>query len=90
MACLLVNLPSDARVRVVEVEDAAWTREQVLMASLLNSLNGLIYGMSDRKKRGKPPQIVGPSWMSRGAMRSLPARSMPIDELMEILSKPRG
>lgn len=90
MAHLLVNLPSDARVRVAEVEDAAWTRDQILMAMTLNSLNGLIYAMSDRRKRGKRPQMVGPSWMTKGATRSLPARAMPIDELMEILNRPRG
>lgn len=90
IACLLIELPIDARVRVAEVSDAAWTREQVLIAALLNSLNGLIYGMSDPRKRGKRPEIVGPSWMKKGSTRSLPARAMPINELMEILSRPRG
>lgn len=91
IACLVMELPHDARIRTAENEDCVWTLNDVLTASLLNSLNGLIYGMSDRKKRGRKPELVGPSWFkSNERKRSLPARSMPINELVEILNQPRG
>ena len=90
VACLVMQLPPDARIRIASHEDSVWTLNDVLTASLLNSLNGLIYGMSDRRKRGKKPELIGPSWMrDQSHWRSLPARTMPISELMEILNKPR-
>ena len=91
IACLVMELPHVARVRIAEHEDSLWTLNDVLTASLLNSLTGLIYGMSDRRKRGRKPEIVGPSWMKgKERQRSLPARTMPISELMEYLQLPRG
>ena len=89
VACLVKHLPGDARLRVAGNADNAWTLENVLSASLLNSLNGLIYGLSDRKKRGSPPEPVGPSWMRKARTRSLPARVLAVDELMDELRKPR-
>lgn len=90
LACLLVELPSNARVRVAEDSDAFWTLENVISASVVNSINALIYGMSDSRKRGNPPELLGPSWMRRNNKRTLPARSMPVSELIEILNLPRG
>ena len=48
--------------------------------------------MGDPKSRGAEPHLVGPSWMTRGRQRThtLAARVMPVDELMEILTRPRG
>ena len=89
VACLLMQLPQDARIRTAHNADNQWTLDETLLASVLNSLNGLIYGMSDKKKRGREPEIIGPSWMRSKNMRSLPARVMSADELMEILNKPR-
>lgn len=90
MACLLVELPSNARVRVAEDSDALWTLDSVIGASVVNAVNSLIYGLGDSRKRGNPPELLGPSWMRRNNNRTLPARSMPVGELMEILNKPRG
>ena len=91
IACLVMQLPSDARIRTAENEDSMWTLNDVLTACLLNSLNGLIYGMSDKRKRGRKPELVGPSWMKGDTRkRSLPARIMPVSELMQILEMPRG
>jgi len=89
IACLMVQLPVDARIRTAENPDNQWTLTDILLASILNSLNGLIYGMSDSKKRGQKPQLVGPSWMQSKRMRSIPARAMPVDELISILNQPR-
>lgn len=90
MACLLVELPSNARVRVAEDSDALWTLDSVIGASVVNAVNSLIYGLGDYRKRGNPPELLGPSWMRRNNKRTLPARSMPVGELMEILNMPRG
>ena len=89
VACLAVQLPPDARIRVAGNADNRWTLNDVLIASVLNSLNGLIYGMSDRRKRGSKPEIVGPSWMQAKNKRSLPARTLEVGELMKVLSLPR-
>lgn len=89
VAALVAQLPPGARVRVAYDADAAWTLDAVLMASVRNSLNSLIWGMSDKKTRGPAPAPVGPSWMTRGAVRSLPARAMAVDELLEALGRER-
>ena len=65
-----------------------WTADRTLLAALVNSLNLLMWAMSDKSKRGPRPDRVGPSYM-RGRMRRLEAQSMPISELMEILSRER-
>jgi len=88
IACLLVELPSDARVRVDENADSRWTLNDIILSGIYNSLNALIYGMSDKRKRGNPPPLAGPSWMT-DKKRQLPARVMPASELMEFLKLPR-
>ena len=91
VAALVAQLPSDARLRVAGDSDNVWTLEACLMAMVLNALHMLLYGMSDRKRRGAPPDAVGPSWMRRRPnRRTLDARVLTVDELMETLSKPRG
>lgn len=90
VAALAVQLPPDARIRVAEDKDRAWTLDSVTLACILNSLNALIYGLGDPKRRGAEPKPLGPSWLTRQAMRTLDARALPIDELMAELSKPRG
>lgn len=82
-------MPSDCRIMRAESPDAAWTLRDTLLAAIANALHGLMWGMSDPKRRGPKPKPIGPSWMSRGRVRSLPARLLPIDELMAELSKPR-
>ena len=57
---------------------------------MYNSLNALIYGMADAKKRGNPPSLVGPSWMKDARKSTLPTRAMSASELIEILNMPRG
>jgi hypothetical protein len=48
-----------------------------------------MWGISDPKKRGNQPEIIGPEWMKRANMRTLPARVLSVDKLLEELNKPR-
>ena len=79
VAALVRCLPSDSRIRVREDPDAMWTLETVLQASLLNAFTGFMWGMSDKAKRGKRPEPVGPSYIA--VKKKLPAMVMSIDEL---------
>lgn len=87
IAALVAYLPSDCAMRRLNDKDAAWTMEDVLLASILNSLNLLIYGLGDKRKRGQMPQLVGPSYMTKN---KLSARTLTVDELLAELNKPRG
>lgn len=89
VAALAANLPLDARVYAAQNTDATWTRQEILLAETRNAINRVIYMFADPRKRGKPPEPVGPSWMTRGRTRTLDARVMGIEELMEELNKPR-
>lgn len=89
IAALVACLPSDCALYVARNPDNAWTLEATLLAGIFNRLTGLIYGMSDPKKRGRKPQPIGPSWMTKANMRSLDARVLTVDELMAELAKPR-
>lgn len=88
VASLAMQLPQDARWRVSYEPDAWWTGDRMLQAALVNALNGLIWGMGDRKKRGARPKPVGPTWaIDRG--RSVPATTMSKERLLELLALPR-
>ena len=89
IACLLVQLPPNSRVAVAEDDDHVWGLSDVLLATIANSLNGLIWGMGDPRRRGPRPQPIGPQKLTEGRKRKLPARVLSIDELMETLSKER-
>lgn len=89
IAALVDNLPPEARIHVTENIDNEWTLEHVILCDLRNILAMLTWGMSDRKKRGSRPQLIGPSWMTRKGTRKLSAKVMTIDDLMRELSKPR-
>lgn len=90
VAACVKCLPQRSRLSVLGNRDNAWGLTETLLAYLSNSLNALIYGMSDKRRRGRKPELVGPSWMTgSGNRRSLPARVMSINQLMEELSKPR-
>lgn len=90
VAALMLNIPQGESATYAAIDpDAGWTREQVMLALLVNHIALLRWGMADRKSRGTQPSLVGPSWMTKGKMRKLAARTLPIDELMRVLSKPR-
>ena len=88
IAALVEYLPSDCSLKRLNDKDAKWTLESNLLACILNSLNALIYGLSDKKTRGKPPEKVGASYITK--KETLPARVLTVDELLAELSKPRG
>lgn len=89
VAALVKCLPTDCMLFAARDVDASWSREQIILAEVRNILNDLAWGMSDPKKRGKRPERIGPSWMTRGNMRTLESRVLTIDELVAELNKPR-
>lgn len=92
IAALAFHLPPGSCLKEAIDPDAAWTRSDILLAIVVNDFNALLYGMSDPKTRGAQPKRVGPSWMTKGNVhtRNIGGMAMPINELMEILSRPRG
>ena len=89
IAALVVQLPPNARLRVAEDKDALWTLSDVIAVNTYNALRMFMWGMSDPKKRGNQPEIIGPEWMKQRGKHSLPARVMSVDELMDYLTLPR-
>ena len=89
VAALAVQLPPGCRWRVAEDPDLWWTGDRVLLAGLLNELRGLIWGMSDKKKRGPAPQPIGPSTAAKSTGRKLAMTVMSREELLAELAKPR-
>lgn len=92
IAALAFHLPPGSCLKAAIDPDAGWTRSEILLAAVFNDFNAMLWGMGDPKSRGPEPHLVGPSWMAKGRQRThtLAARAMPIDELMEILTRPRG
>ena len=61
-ATLAAMLPPNARVRVHDNPDAAWTPETFLLRDIEYGVRSYIWGMSDPKSRGKAPQpMLSPS-----------------------------
>ena len=89
VAALARHLPSTSRIAKSVNQDAAWSLTDILLAVIANTLRGLVWGMSDRRKRGPRPKLIGPSWMTKGNTRTLESRVLPIDQLVEELNLPR-
>ena len=89
IAQLVTQLPQEARLVHSVNKDAVWTLSDVLMAVLINNFRMFVYGMSDPKKRGAKPELIGPSYITEQQKSTLPARVLPINELMAELNKPR-
>ena len=90
VAALAAHMPQGQSMLYAALDpDAGWTRTDILLALLVNHFAMFRYGLADSKRRGNPPKLVGPSWMTEGKKRKLAARTMSVDELMEQLSKPR-
>lgn len=87
VAALMAHLPSDASIYRATNDDAAWTLDSSMLALIFNLMQTYLYAMADKRTRGKPPEMVGPSWMKGG--RKADARAMTIDELMAALQLPR-
>ena len=89
VASLVTCLPSDSMLAQAVDPDAEWTLEACLLADVSNLLAGLIWGMGDPRRRGRPRKPIGPSWMTKGSDRALDARVLDIEDLMRELGKPR-
>lgn len=88
IAQLIECLPQESRLSHSVNKDTQWSLTDVLLAVLINNFRMFVYGMSDPKKRGQKPELIGPSWMTT-QKKTLPARVLPIDKLLEELNKPR-
>lgn len=88
VAALSSQLPQDCRWRVSYEKDAWWTGDRILAANIVNELALLMWGMSDRKKRGPKPDAIGPEW-AKVRKRQLAAVAMTKGELLEALARPR-
>ena len=89
VAALAVQLPRKSRLARRVDKDNEWTLDGVLLALIVNDFRRFVYGMSDPKKRGKAPELIGPAWLVKKSMKSIPTRVLPIEKLMEELDKPR-
>lgn len=88
IAQLIECLPQESRLSHSVNKDTQWSLTDVLLAVLINNFRMFVYGMSDPKKRGQKPELIGPSWMTT-QKKTLPARVLPINELLVELNKPR-
>lgn len=89
IVALVQHMPQSARIASAYNDDAKWGMTETLLAVLINRFNMFVWGMSDRKKRGQKPPMIGPRAITDGGKHSLPARALPIEALMHELSKPR-
>ena len=88
IAQLIECMPQESRLSHSVNKDTQWSLTDVLLAVLINNFRMFVYGMSDPKKRGQKPELIGPSWMTT-QKKTLPARVLPINELLAELNKPR-
>ena len=89
IAMLVSQLPQESRLVRALNPDMRWSLTDVLLAVMVNKFGMYVWGISDKKRRGPKPPLVGPSYMTEANRKSLPTRVLPINELMEELSKPR-
>lgn len=90
VASIVAQMPEDCRWRVAEDQDALWNMDRVLIALLVNQMQGYIWATSDKKRRGPKPKPIGPKWLVEADnTRKLPAMPMSRERLLAELSKPR-
>lgn len=89
IAALMSNLPDGSMTQRAINADAGWSLDATLLAAIYNQFRVMVWSMADKKSRGAEPQPIGPSFMTQGRKRKLPARSMSIEKLMKELNKPR-
>ena len=70
-------------------ERAVWTAERTLLAAIVNDLNWLVWSKTkDGQRNRNRPKPVGP--FDAEKKRSITGVAMTVDELNEVLSRPRG
>lgn len=93
-AALLLQLPEGSRVARAMDPDAAWTLDRALMASVVNSLNWLVWSKAkDGQRDRNRPRPVGPRQHQEKqgqGKRSIRGLSMEPDELMAELGRMHG
>lgn len=90
VASIVAQMPEDCRWRVAEDQDALWNMDRVLLALLVNQMQGYIWANADKKRRGPRPKPLGPKWLVEADnTRKLPAMPMSREMLLAELSKPR-
>lgn len=90
VASIVAQMPEDCRWRVAEDQDALWNMDRVLLALLVNQIQGYIWANADKKRRGPRPKPLGPKWLVEADnTRKLPAMPMSREMLLAELSKPR-
>lgn len=90
VASIVAQMPEDCRWRVAEDQDALWNMDRVLLALLVNQMQGYIWANADKKRRGPRPKPLGPKWLVESDnTRKLPAMPMSREMLLAELSKPR-
>ena len=90
VASIVSQMPEDCRWRVAEDQDALWNMDRVLLALLVNQVQGYIWANADKKRRGPRPKPLGPKWLVESDnTRKLPAMPMSREMLLAELSKPR-
>lgn len=89
VASLVAYMPQGSMMAVARDPDNAWSLESTLLAELRNLFAGYLWAMLDKRKRGSRPADIGPSWMRREHTRTLEARVLSIEDLMDELNKPR-
>ena len=92
IAVLCEQLPRRSRTARAMNPDCEWGLEETLLATAVNHIAYWRWGMADRRRRGAPPQLIGPSWVADSNKKkgTLPSRVLPIEKLLEELERPRG
>ena len=89
-ADLLVELPDNSRVKMMQQEGGSiWTFDRMLAALCVDALNLLVWMQTKdgRKGRNRPKSILP---ARKPKSRQLDSCAMSIDELDAILHRPRG
>lgn len=89
VASLVACMPPGSAMAIAQNEDAVWSLEAKVLAEIRNLFADYLWALVDKRKRGKRPAHIGPSWMRKEHTRTLEARVLSIEDLMEELNKPR-
>lgn len=86
---LMSNLPDGARTRIAYDKGAVWTIDRTLAAAETNALHYLLWAQTKDGRKGRnKPKLIGP--FERQHVHRKQALAMTVEELEEILSRPRG
>lgn len=88
-ADLLVELPGESRIKRVYGGDGTWDFDRLLASLAVDALNVLVWQRTKDGQKGRNrPKPITPQVKNSG--RTIGGMSMSIEELNEMLSRPRG